>query len=113
MVTLPVVVALVVCVLGLAAGQVMLKLAATRLAGVSDLLFSPILLAALILYGGMSVIWLVVLRQVDLSKAYPFVALTFVVVPLASVRLLGETVSPRYWAGVALILTGIVIASKS
>ena len=100
------------CVIAIAAGQVMFKLSARSVAGSSalhELLFSPILIAALAVYAVATVAWISQLRYVDLSRAYPLMALSFVIVPLASMAILGETVAPRYWAGVALIVGGIVL----
>src|SRR4051812_26842178 len=72
------------CVIAIAAGQVMFKLSARSVAGsgaLHDLLFSPILIAALAVYGVATVAWISQLRFVELSRAYPLMALSFVIVP--------------------------------
>lgn len=105
---------LILCIVGIAAGQIMLKLAAQRASGdVVALFTSPVLLLAIGLYGLTFFGWAYALRYVDLARAYPFMALSFVIVPLASTRLLGEVVSTRYWIGVILIMSGILVASRS
>lgn len=67
--------------------------------------------AALAIYVLGMVLWLLVLRQVELTLVYPFMALSFVVVPLLSVLFLGERVDVAYMAGVVLIMGGIYLCS--
>ncbi|GAB3121394.1 EamA family transporter [Novispirillum itersonii] len=56
-----------------------------------------------------TVMWVHVLRTVPLPKAYPFMALAFLLVPVFSVVAFGDTLSPRYLLGAALIAGGIVV----
>ena len=58
-------------------------------------------------------VWLVVLSRVSLSFAYPFVSLTYVLILLFDRLVLHETVSPVRWAGVALIIGGILLISRT
>jgi drug/metabolite transporter (DMT)-like permease len=58
-------------------------------------------------------VWLVVLSRVSLSFAYPFVSLTYVLILLFDRLALHETVSPVRWAGVALIIAGILLISRT
>ena len=53
-------------------------------------------------------LWAWLMTFVPLAYAYPFVALGFVIVPLAGVYLFDEPLSWRYAVGAALIVTGIV-----
>ena len=97
----------------IAAGQVMFKLTGQRLADHPSLAFhqaviSPLFLAALTLYGGATLLWIYVLKTVPLSYAYSFMALTFVIVPLLAAVWLGEGLSVRYYAGMGLILAGLL-----
>jgi len=57
--------------------------------------------------------WLVVLSRVSLSFAYPFVSLTYVLILLFDRLFLHETVSGLRWAGVALIIGGILLISRT
>jgi len=59
------------------------------------------------------VLWFKVLSQADLSFAYPFGALAFVGVVLSSQWVLHERVSFRRWAGVFVILLGLVFVISS
>lgn len=67
--------------------------------------------AALLIYVIGMALWIYVLRQVELTLVYPFMALSFVVVPLLSVLFLGERVDLPYMAGVVLIMGGIYLCS--
>jgi drug/metabolite transporter (DMT)-like permease len=109
------------CLFGLllASGQVLFKLAGRDTAVIrqwSDLpgLFgSHWLWVALIVYGIATLLWVVLLQRVPLSKAYPFAALGFVLVPAAAWWLFGERITPHYLVGAALIVTGIITISFS
>jgi drug/metabolite transporter (DMT)-like permease len=57
--------------------------------------------------------WLIVLSRASLSFAYPFVALTYALILVFDRFVLGESVSPLRWAGVALIMAGIVLVSRT
>jgi multidrug transporter EmrE-like cation transporter len=57
--------------------------------------------------------WLVVLSRASLSFAYPFVSLTYVLILLFDRLVLDVQVSPLRWAGVAFIMVGIVLVSRT
>ena len=52
--------------------------------------------------------WMLILRSADLGKAFPVTALTLVGVVLGSFWFFGESVSPIQFAGIALIVAGVV-----
>ena len=54
-------------------------------------------------YGVSVLTWLLVLRRVPLSVAAPFVALVYVIVPLASRLFFDDPVTVRMWLGMALV----------
>jgi drug/metabolite transporter (DMT)-like permease len=58
-------------------------------------------------------VWIVGLSRVDVSLAYPMLSLGYVVNALAASALLGETVSPMRWTGMALILAGVAVMYRS
>ena len=101
------------CVLGLAAGQILFKMSANAANGSGGVFSSKaglILVAALFVYGFTTLLWVWVLRLVELGKIYPIMALAFVFVPLGSYFVFGEKFSARYFFGVALIVVGIIIS---
>ena len=57
--------------------------------------------------------WLIVLSRAPLSVAYPFASLTYVVILLFDRLVLHEPVSPLRWGGVALIVGGIFLISRT
>ena len=100
----------------IAAGQVLFKLASrgvgdVGLASLLSLATNGYLIAALIIYGAGTIIWIYLLRSVPLSFAYAFMALTFVLVPILSFLLLGESITVRQIAGAALIICGLILAA--
>jgi drug/metabolite transporter (DMT)-like permease len=104
---------LVAFALLLSSGQVLFKQAA--IAGNAKpfplALFNGWLAAALVLYAIATVLWVWILRTTSLSIAYPFVALGFVLVPLAAHYLFGEPFEARHVLGTALIIAGLFVIS--
>ncbi|QOL50926.1 EamA family transporter [Massilia litorea] len=104
--------------LGMAGGQLLFKLAAMHLAQrtpASSVIsyLNVYLVSGLFLYGLLTMLWVWILRSVPLSKAYPFVALSFVFTPMLSKFVLGEQLSPGYFAGLALIAAGVVVIVRT
>lgn len=104
------------CVVGIAAGQILFKLSAIALRK-HDTFFHQetitILFAAFALYGITTIAWVWVLQKIDLGKAYPLMALAFVIVPIGSYFFLGERFQSQYFVGVALISIGIIVAVRA
>ena len=76
---------------------------------VGSLLVNPYFWIALFIYGAATVLWVFTLSRVPLSRAMPFVALTFAIVPVVSVVALGEKLNLAYWIGVAIIAAGVYV----
>lgn len=74
---------------------------------------NPYILLGLMLYGLGVVSWLVALARVDVSMAYPFMGLGFIVTMLLAVAFLGESISGLRILGTVLVTTGVVLISKS
>ncbi len=105
-------------------GQLLLKIGINRI-GIGDLsglgtlkqlftgvIMSPLVLTGLFLYIISAAIWIVVLSAVDLSFAYPFLGLTYVLVLALSKLVLKEDVSIIRWAGAAIITIGVIVMSR-
>lgn len=58
-------------------------------------------------------LWMLVLAKVDLSVAFPVGSTSFLFVPLASIFLLHENIGLLRWLGVILIVSGVILISKS
>ncbi len=103
-------------------GQLALKMGVSRAgeitaAGPVAYLFvafrSPLVWLGLALYGVGALAWILVLSRLDLSHAYPFLALNFVLIALVSRFVLGESIPPLRWAGIAVICAGILLIARS
>jgi drug/metabolite transporter (DMT)-like permease len=57
--------------------------------------------------------WLGAIRHLDLAYAYAMASASIVVVAVLAVGLLGETVAPKAWLGLLLILAGCVLVSPA
>ncbi|MGY3494957.1 EamA family transporter [Bradyrhizobium sp. USDA 4502] len=111
-------IALLACVaVLLAIGQTLFRIGAQQAEPVTDLssaiwlMLNPVVIAALTLYGGTTVLYIYILQNVPLSSAYPFMALSFILVPLAAVLFLGETVGLNYVVGMALVIAGLFVTT--
>ena len=107
---------LVAYAFGMAGGQILFKLVALRLPAdvplldrllvlAQDLLFN----AALIFYLLLALVWVWILTFTPLSRAYPFVALAFVITPVIGSLMFGEPLSLRLAGGIAAIAFGLFL----
>lgn len=104
------------CVLGMAIGQILFKISANGLHESGSLFSAKTLMAlsaAICLYGLTSLAWVWVLQRTELGKVYPFMAFAFVLVPIGSYFMFGERFQTQYLVGVALIVAGIVVATRA
>jgi drug/metabolite transporter (DMT)-like permease len=74
---------------------------------------TPLVWIGLALFGLSAVVWLGVLSRTSLSFAYPFAALTYVLIVLFDLFILREEVPAPRWAGVAFIAVGIFLVSRT
>jgi drug/metabolite transporter (DMT)-like permease len=77
------------------------------------LVSQPFVWGGLVLFGLSAMVWLVVLSRASLSFAYPFAALTYVMILLFDHFVLEEQVPALRWAGVACIGLGIFLISRT
>lgn len=104
---------------GMAGGQILFKTAALRYAAfdgtVGDkflgLLHNLYFILAIALYAAFSILWVWILSFTPLSRAYPFVALAFAVIPLLGGLIFGETISLRIVLGILFILCGLFLVT--
>lgn len=115
---------LVVSVLLSTAAQLLLKvgMSAVRVGGsgqgdpvafATAVALSPWVVGGLAAYGASAIVWLGVLSKVDVSRAYPCVALGFALTVLAAHVLLGEPVTVARLIGVGAICLGVVVVALS
>lgn len=94
--------------LAAAAGQLLFKLGAGQKTQFLQFVNAPIL-TGLALYGLGTVLWIYALSKERLVVAYAFTVLTFALVYLGSVLLLGESLTVRASCGVVLVLGGLYL----
>lgn len=107
---------LIVIPLTISLGQLLFKAAsrtagAPSLASVLSLLFNPFFIAAVLLYGMATLAWIFVLRGVPVGRAYQFMSLSFVAVPLGACLAFGEALGLRQIAGICIIVAGLFVSS--
>jgi multidrug transporter EmrE-like cation transporter len=76
------------------------------------LFFDPFIVSGFVAAFLASLCWMAAMTAFELSYAYPFMGLTFVLVFLASVFLLGEQATGHKIFGLALIVLGIIVTSR-
>ena len=100
---------------GMSGGQLLFKSAALRYGAAGGdtperlfgLLHNVYFLVAVLLYAGLSVLWVWLLSFTPLSRAYPFVALAFALTPFLGAFVFQEAVSARLIIGVLFVLCGL------
>ena len=103
---------------GMVGGQLLFKLASSRAAmegplgeRLSAMMLNGFFVAAVLLYGALTVLWVWILNFTPLSRAYVFVALAFAVTPLLGGLLFEEPISARLIIGIVLICCGLLFVT--
>jgi multidrug transporter EmrE-like cation transporter len=73
---------------------------------------SPAVWCAILLYLTVFVLWMQILQQIDLSRAFPLTALTYVTVPAAGLLFFHESITLMQVGGIALILAGVALVGR-
>jgi multidrug transporter EmrE-like cation transporter len=81
--------------------------------GIMAAALSPMILLGLTIYVLSVAMWLWVLSKVDLSVAYPFVGISFLVTMAFGSLLLNESVTLSRIAGTVLIFAGCILVARS
>src|SRR6185503_18298636 len=100
-----------------AAAQISFKLgmssATARSAGLAEALFTPGVMTGLALYGFGTLVWLSVLGRTEVSQAYPFVGLGFVLTAILGHVLFNDAIGPQRILGILLVIGGIILVARS
>ena len=98
------------------AGQLLLKYA-LRQGGSAAIglrtMLAPAMLAWLACYFLTTILWLLALRTLPLSQAFPILGLQFALVPIASSHWLDERISRLQWLGIIAIVAGVAMVGQS
>ena len=81
--------------------------------GVISTLLRPGIMGGLALYGIGTLVWLRALAQTELSQAYPFVGLGFVMTAALGYLVFDEALGPTRLIGIALVIAGVVLVGRS
>ena len=85
-----------------------------RLGGmVTRAISNPWLILGVTLQAGFFFIYLTLLSRADVSLVLPLTAVDYIVVAVLAQYVLGETVTPVRWAGMALIVCGVGLLSRT
>jgi drug/metabolite transporter (DMT)-like permease len=113
---------ILIAVVLMAYANVMLKLRITALDKDSSIswlscalsmMLDPWTWSALVAAIVTGLLYVIALRQLELSVVEPLFALVFVVVPLAAVLILGEHLSPVRIVGLILIFVGVILVGQT
>lgn len=74
---------------------------------------NPFVWGGLVMFGFSASVWLIVLSRTTLSFAYPFASLTYVLILVVDRFVLRTPISGLRYAGVALIIGGLVLISRT
>lgn len=77
------------------------------------LLLDPVILSGFLSAFVASLFWMAAMTKFNISFAYPFMSLSFVLVFVLSVLLFGEPVTSQKVIGLSLIVLGIIVTSQS
>jgi len=77
-----------------------------------SLLLTPWVISGFVAAFAASICWMAAVSRFELSYAYPFMSLSFVLVYACSITLMGEAATWSKSVGMAFIVVGIVIVSK-
>ena len=115
------IVLLLLSVAGASLGQILFKkgvlltgevtFRGSLLAELIRLVFNPVVFLGLVFYVVSTILWLAALSKTTLNFAYPFTALTFILVMLSSRMVFLESIPPLRYLGIGLIVAGIVVSS--
>jgi multidrug transporter EmrE-like cation transporter len=75
----------------------------------TDLLLNPWVLTAMLATFLAALCWMAAMTHLELSKAYPFAALSFSAVLILSSVFFGETITPAKTVGLALVIAGLIV----
>lgn len=76
------------------------------------ILSNPYVIAGIMCSALGLVLWLVVLSSQNVSYIYPFGAISYIALALMASIVLGETISPTHWLGIATIVIGAFLLNQ-
>ena len=105
-----------IVVLAMSGGQILFKKSALTLSSLDKpwhLIYESTFIIAIAIYAITTLLWIWLLQYIDLNRAYPFTALAYTIVPIASWLILGESISVKLVVGIMFIYCGVIITSTT
>ncbi|MGO8918519.1 MAG: EamA family transporter [Stellaceae bacterium] len=106
---LPYYAALAAAVLCGVGGQVLLKTGSARTADVVGQFLDPFTVLGLVAYGFAGVLYIIAIKKIPITFAFPSVSFSYVAVALIAHYAWGEPLGLPQLAGIALIAAGILL----
>ncbi|MEM5875413.1 MAG: EamA family transporter [Candidatus Aenigmatarchaeota archaeon] len=78
-----------------------------------SIIFEKFVFIGIVFYLIATLIWLVILSKIELSTAYPMLAIGYVIIALLSKFLLNENLTLLKFVGIVLISVGVFLVLKS
>lgn len=97
----------IICTIFTSVGQILMKSGTERTDSIFEIITNIPLILGFISYGIGAVLLIISLKYGELSLVYPFIALSFIWVSIASIYLFNEHVSLINWAGLTAIILGV------
>lgn len=97
----------ITCTIFTSVGQILMKSGTERTGSIFEIITNIPLILGFVSYGIGAVLLIISLKYGELSLVYPFIALSFIWVSIASIYLFNEHVSLINWAGLIAIILGV------
>lgn len=83
-----------------------------KLPAVVQLLLQPWVISSFVAAFAASLCWMLAVSRLELSRAYPFMALNFIIVCVAAIPLFGEAFTLNKAVGLITVIAGLIIISQ-
>lgn len=74
---------------------------------------TPTMMIGLVMYFTAALIWIIVLSNTEVSYAFPFFSIGYVIVAILSKIILKEEISMKRILGMTVIITGVILVGVS
>lgn len=102
-----------------ASGAILLKVGAVNInyaTGIynigTQIMFNWKIILGVLFYAVPVLIWIYLLKSIDVSYLQPLFASIYVITPLFAKYFLGEELNPIKWFGIGIIILGIVVFAR-
>ncbi|MDR0370256.1 MAG: EamA family transporter [Prevotellaceae bacterium] len=83
-----------------------------KLTALLRLVFDPLILSGLLSAFIASLFWMAAMSKFEITRAYPFMSISTVIIFILGVRVLGETFTTGKVLGLILIILGTIVTVK-